>query len=93
MVFIWDPKKRLANIDKHGIDFRDAERVFNGLTITAEDRRVNYYEKRFLTLGMLGAKVVCVAHTEHDELVRVISIREATKYETQQYFEEIGTRL
>jgi len=42
MVFVWDPKKRLSNIRKHGIDFRDANRVFDGLTITAADRRGRY---------------------------------------------------
>ncbi|MEY3136563.1 MAG: hypothetical protein RL580_295 [Pseudomonadota bacterium] len=92
MVFVWDPKKRLSNIRKHGIDFRDANRVFDGLTITAADRRGCYDEERFLTLGLLGAKVVCIAHTERDDQVRIISIREATRYETQRYFEEIGTQ-
>jgi uncharacterized DUF497 family protein len=92
MAFIWDPKKRLLNISKHGIDFQDAQRVFDGLTVTATDRRGPYDEERFLTLGMLGSKVVCVAHTERDDQVRIISIRETTKYEAQQYFEEIGTR-
>jgi uncharacterized DUF497 family protein len=43
----WDPKKRLSNIRKHGIDFAVAARVFEGVTLTAEDRRFPYGEQRF----------------------------------------------
>jgi len=36
-MFTWDEAKRLANLRKHGIDFRDAEAIFRGNTFTAED--------------------------------------------------------
>jgi hypothetical protein len=54
----WDPKKRLSNIRKHGIDFAVAARVFEGVTLTAEDRRFPYGEQRFLTLGVINGVVV-----------------------------------
>ena len=38
-MFTWDEEKRSANLRKHGIDFVDAERIFRGFTLTAEDRR------------------------------------------------------
>ena len=38
-MFVWDEAKRLANLKKHGIDFADAEKIFRGLTFTAEDDR------------------------------------------------------
>jgi uncharacterized protein len=88
-VFSWDPAKRLANLRKHGIDFADAESIFRGFTLTAEDDRESYGEQRFLTLGMLEDQVVSVAHTERTGNIRLISIRKATKRETRYYFSQI----
>jgi uncharacterized DUF497 family protein len=42
MEFEWDEAKRRANYRKHGLDFRDAEKVFQGVTLTAEDKRQDY---------------------------------------------------
>ena len=36
-MFTWDEAKRRANLRKHGIDFVDAPKIFEGLTFTAED--------------------------------------------------------
>jgi uncharacterized DUF497 family protein len=55
--------KRLANLKKHGIDFADSEKIFRGLTFTAEDDREACGEPRFLTLGLLEDQVVSVTHT------------------------------
>jgi uncharacterized protein len=65
--------------EKHGIDFRDAEKIFRGFTLTAEDTREAYGERRFLTLGLLQDQVVAVTHTERGEDIRIISIRKATR--------------
>ena len=88
-MFVWDEAKRLANLKKHGIDFADAEKIFRGLTFTAEDDRESYGEPRFLTLGLLEDQVVSVAHTERCDEIRVISIRKATKHEARFYFSQI----
>jgi uncharacterized DUF497 family protein len=88
-MFPWDEAKRRANLRKHDIDFVDAERIFRGFTLTAEDTREAYGERRFLTLGLLEDKVVSVAHTEHGENTRSISIRKAMKHEARFYFSQI----
>jgi uncharacterized DUF497 family protein len=88
-MFIWDEAKRRTNLQKHGIDFADVDRVFSGFTLTAEDDREAYGEPRFLTLGLLADQVVSVAHTERDDLIRIISIRKATKHEARFYFSQI----
>ena len=87
-MFAWDERKRLANLRKHGIDFRDAQKIFRGFTLTAEDDRESYGERRFLTLGLLEDQVVSVAHTEQGEDIRIISIRKATKHEARFYFSQ-----
>ena len=38
MRFEWDEAKRLANIEKHGIDFADVPPMFDGDVITIEDQ-------------------------------------------------------
>jgi uncharacterized DUF497 family protein len=81
MPFSWNEAKRLANLEKHGIDFADAQKIFRGLTFTAEDVREAYGEPRFLTLGLLEDQVVSVAH---------ISIRKATKHEARFYFSQVS---
>lgn len=88
-MFVWDEAKRRENLRKHKIDFADAEKIFRGLTFTAEDARETYGEQRFLTLGLLEDQVVSVAHTECGEEIRLISIRKATKHEARYYFSQI----
>ena len=88
-MFAWDEAKRLANLRKHGIDFRDAPKIFGAFTLTAEDDRESYGERRFLTLGLLEDQVVSVAHAEQDGDIRIISIRKATKHEARFYYSQI----
>jgi len=72
MRFEWVEAKRQSNIRKHGIDFAEIEKVFAGETITFLDDRFEYDEVRLLTFGTLNGRVVAVAHTETDQVVRVI---------------------
>jgi len=88
-MFAWDEAKRQANLKKHRIDFRDAEKIFQGFTLTAEDTREAYGERRVLTLGLLEDQVVSVTHTERGQDIRIISIRKATKHEARHYFSQI----
>ncbi len=53
MEFEWDEAKRRDNYRKHGLDFRDADKVFQEVTITAEDKRQDYGENRLISLGRL----------------------------------------
>ncbi len=86
MKFEWDEAKRKSNIKKHGFDFVDAEKVFDGATFTINDGRFDYGKNRYITLGMLEGIVIVITHLEEDELIRIISIRKATKNEQKIYF-------
>jgi uncharacterized DUF497 family protein len=88
-MFTWDEAERLRNLRKHHIDFRDAEKIFRGITFAAEDDREAYGEHRRLTLGLLVDQVVSVTHTERGDDIRIISIRKATKHEARFYFSQI----
>ena len=86
----WDAAKRRANLRKHGLDFSDAEEVFAGRTVTFEDDRRAYGEQRFITLGLLRATPVSMAHTERSGDIHLISMRKATRREREIYFEDLA---
>jgi uncharacterized DUF497 family protein len=88
-MFSWDETKRLSNLRKHGIDFRDSPKIFSGFTLTEEDDRESYGERRLLTLGLLEDQVVSITHTDRGVDIRIISIRKATKHEARFYFSQI----
>jgi len=93
MKFEWDEQKRLINLQRHEIDFVDAGQIFEHEVFTFIDDRFNYGEIRFVSFGLLDGAVVTIVYTEADEIIRVISIRKATKNEQQIYFEKIGNQF
>jgi uncharacterized protein len=90
MRFEWDDHKKRINLDKHGIDFADLEMLFNSTTITMLDNRYDYGELRYISIGMLNGIILTIAHTETDEVIRIISARKATRYEEESYFKKVG---
>ncbi|MBI3422481.1 MAG: BrnT family toxin [Acidobacteria bacterium] len=90
MKFEWDVAKCQTNLAKHGIDFADVGPLFDGVTVTMPDDRFDYGEERFVTLGLLNGFVLVVVHTETDKVIRLISVRKATKNEEKSYFNEIA---
>ena len=57
--------------------------------MTFEDRRFDYGEQRFVTLGLLRGSVVAIVTAEADEDVRVISMRRADRDEQEIYYRNI----
>lgn len=88
----WDESKRLSNLQKHGFDFADALEVLEGITLTLEDDG-DYDEARYISLGLLGGTVVYIVHTPRENATRIISMRKATKNETNTFYQEIGNGL
>lgn len=89
MRFTWDELKQRSNLKKHGLDFRDARKVFEGPTFTIPDIRFDYGEERFATLGLLDSGVVVIVHTETKNEIRIISMRKGTENEQEIFFENI----
>lgn len=81
MRFVGHEPRRLSTLEKRGLDFADAELVFDGPTFTFEDDRRDYGEQRWVTIGFLRDKVVVIVHTETEDEIRIISLREAKKDE------------
>lgn len=90
MHYTCDPKKNAANLKKHGYDFDDAPQVIESAnTVTFEDRRFQYDEQRFLTLGVLRRDVVIIATAETEQEIRVISMRKANRHEKEIYYRNL----
>jgi uncharacterized protein len=91
MQFEWDEAKKRSNFAKHGLDFADAEQVLNGPCVTFADDRFDYGEERFITLGLLGGRVVVIAHAPGgDDITRIISMRKANRREQKIYQKRLG---
>jgi len=87
MKYEWDENKRIANIQKHGLDFADVHFVFEDKNaITYLDDRNDYGEKRFIVIGKIEEQFVAyVCYTERKEKIRIISFRFASKKERSHY--------
>jgi uncharacterized DUF497 family protein len=78
VAFEWDARKNAANRRKHGIDFRDAARIFDGPVVEARDEREDR-EVRMIAFGALGHRVIAVVYTWRGGTCRIISARRATE--------------
>jgi uncharacterized DUF497 family protein len=85
MRFEWDEDKRQSNIEKHGLDFIRAARLFEGRPrLDAASPRGR--EHRILSIGELEGVVIAVAWTQRrEDICRIISVRRARDEEKRQY--------
>jgi uncharacterized DUF497 family protein len=89
MDFEWQPEKAGQNLRKHKVSFQEAATVFaDPLAYTFPDPEHSRGEARWLTYGWSDRRrLLAVCHLEHNERVRIVSAREATKRERQIYEE------
>ena len=82
----WDEAKRRATLRERGLDFADAERVFEGRRYyTRTDDRKEYGEVRYVTAGYLTGRFVIVVWTGDDDNRRIISMRHGHAREERRY--------
>ena len=95
MIYEWNPEKAADNERKHGISFDEATTVFlDPLAITFDDPDHSATERRFITIGMTkNQRLIFVAHAdEDDDRIPIISARETTRRETNDYKERSKKR-
>ena len=66
---------------ERGLDFADAELVFEGVTLEFEDIRKKYGEVRVICYGMLAGRMVVVGYTPRGADRHVFSMRKASERE------------
>ena len=87
MIFEWDETKAVANIEKHGISFDEAQTIFSDPdSLTIYDDAHSENEERFIDIGRSTAgRILVVVYTERDDRIRIITSRFATARERAQY--------
>jgi len=86
----YDEEKRLWTLERRGLDFADAGRIFEGPTFTQQDDRFDYPEPRFQTYGLLNERLVMFAWTPIPYGVRVFSMRRCNEREQPKFAERLG---
>jgi uncharacterized DUF497 family protein len=85
----WDERKNRLNQHKHGVSFREAQTVFyDHMARVIDDPEHSSDEERVILLGMsqqMRLLIVCHAFYAHEQIIRIISARKATKTEQRQY--------
>jgi len=89
--FEWDEEKNLINKLKHDIAFEEATTVFDDTrAVVLYDYEHSGNEDRFNIIGVNEEKLkltVCHCYRgENEDVVRIISAREATKKEIKIYY-------
>ena len=89
MNFEWDPIKAKSNLWKHRVSFEEAgTALLDPLSKTDLDPDHSLEEHRFITFGMSARRrLLVVSYTEHDQTIRLISARVATRREREIYEE------
>jgi uncharacterized protein len=86
MEFEWDEAKAVANLAKHGVSFEDASSIFSDDdSITEEDTRYQYDERRFMITGFIDERLHVVVYTLRADCIRLISARRANDREQKKY--------
>ncbi len=94
MKFEWDGEKNKENIRKHNLDFNDASEIFELPMLIRVDNREDYGELRFIGIGLLKNFVVVLVYAEREnDIIRIISLRKALRYERQKFENQLRNEL
>jgi len=86
----FDQEKRDKTLQERGMDFARAAEIFAGPMLTDQDRRYDYGESRFITLGLLDTRFVVLVWTPRGNARRIISMRYANDREKSKYAKFLG---
>ena len=93
MKFEYDENKSLANKEKHGIDFVDAQNLWqneNGLIVPAN---IVGDETRYALISLFKNKCYIAIFTFRNETYRIISTRRCRKNEEKSYEKNHSPRV
>jgi uncharacterized DUF497 family protein len=85
MDFEFDEAKSSSNKAKHGIDFIDAQALWND-ALRMETPALSADEPRSQVVGKIGDKVWSAFITHRNENIRIISVRRARDNEEETYY-------
>lgn len=88
--FEWNSKKAEANRKKHGVSFEEGVTAFGDpLSMNMPDPDHSESEQRFTVIGLSDRyRLLVVCYTEIEDNTRIVSARQATRFERKAYEEE-----
>jgi uncharacterized DUF497 family protein len=85
MEFEYDHTKSVSNLEKHGISFEEAQKIWND-SFRIEIPARTSDEKRSLVIGSIDRIIWSAVTTLRENSIRIISVRKARKNEKQIYY-------
>ncbi len=89
-MFIFDQQKSELNLQKHGIDFYDAQKLWEVPSFVLISKYIE--EPRCLLIGIVFQKYWAAVFTERNSSIRIISVRRARKNERDLYEKEVKNK-
>jgi uncharacterized DUF497 family protein len=84
IVFEYNATKSMANLVKHGINFKDAQALWEDSALQVT-RSETSDEPRWIAIGRIGEKHWSAIFTFRDEKIRLISVRRSRQKEIALY--------
>lgn len=81
----WDKNKRQRTIVERRLDFADLKEFDWHDSLIREDKRKDYGESRFVSMGYLAGRIVVVGWCRRAAAIRIFSLRKANKREVRGY--------
>ncbi len=79
----WDPDKRAANLEKHGVDFA----IILDFEWDTAVSRLQYRDRelRYGAIGYIGDRLHVVVYTMRGPIVRLVSLRKGGRRDRRDY--------
>jgi len=84
MNFEFDARKSKANKKKHGIDFVDAQALWEDIDLLEIPAKIQD-EQRFLLIGKIAEKYWSAIITYRNDKIRIVSVRRSRDEEVELY--------
>lgn len=89
-MLVWDEARRKSNLEKHGLDFTDAHRVYdNPDKCTYQSNRKGERRLMDLAFAVVNGRLLALIYPERGNDIRVISFRPASREEREQHERDI----
>ncbi|MGD9950694.1 MAG: BrnT family toxin [Desulfobulbus sp.] len=85
MKFEFDPHKSTSNKQKHGIDFLEAQLLWDDWDLLEIPAKIIEDESRCLVIGKIDQKHWSAVITYREDVVRIISVRRSREKEVEYY--------
>lgn len=90
MRYSWSEAKNRRNIERHGLAFEDAKRIFEGPTLERVDDRFDYGEVRVYAIGLVSGLEITVIYADQDDGARrIISAWRSEPHERRAYWKSL----